>query len=226
MEHITSLLVLTLLEIILGIDNVLFISIAVQGVKNKNVVRYLGVSIALALRIVMLYYISFFMNFERVTLFEFPLKSLILELGGIFLVVKSSIEVYKEVLCVEKNISFVSAKSSFYVMLQIILIDLVFSLDSVLAAIALTSNLLVISVAFTIAMMVMLMLSKYSVDLLNSFPNLKILALLFIVLVGISLMADGLGLHIPQGYLYCAFIFSLIVEIFNIILNKNQISKF
>ncbi len=218
-ENFTSLVILTLLEIILGVDNILFISIVIQNVKNKTTVRYIGLSLALIIRLVMLVYIRWIMEFDT-NILEIPIKNLVLMFGGVFLVFKSGKEVYYDLFCNKKDFTVKQSNNYYYAVFQVVLVDLVFSLDSVLTAIALTKNITIIAIAFLIAMVVMVLLSGYSVRLINEFSELKILALMFIVAIGALLIAEGCNIYIPRSYLYFAFTFSLIVEILNIIMAK------
>ncbi len=223
MEEVINLIILTLLEIVLGIDNILFISIVVQNVKRKQLARYIGLSLALFLRLLMLVYIRRLLTFDLL-LFHIPVKNVILGLGGLFLIIKSIHEVYKEIFCSKDKMQIKVQSKIFYAILQIIFIDLVFSIDSVLTAIALTQNIPVIVVAFSIAMFVMLVFSKYSIQLLEAFPRFKILFLVFIFGVGFLLAAESMNFYISRGYLYVAFIFSFILELLNI-KSEQQIDK-
>ena len=221
MSDVVTLFILTLIEVLLGIDNLLFISIAVQNVKQKKLVRYIGLSLALVIRIIMLIQIKWILEFDLI-LVTIPIKSLILGIGGFFLVIKSAQGIYRDLFCEERQAKLKSQSSFYSAILQIVLIDLVFSLDSVLTAIALTNNITIIILAFIVAMFTMIRLSEYTTSLLQDFPRLNVLSFVFIMSVGGLLMAESMNIRISRGYLYTAFIFSLIVEFLNITLDKKM----
>ncbi|MBQ4874677.1 MAG: TerC family protein [Rickettsiaceae bacterium H1] len=221
MENIADFLILTLLEVILGIDNILFISITVQNVKRKDAVRYIGLSLALLIRIIMLIYIKSLLEFDM-KFINISVRNLILTIGGIFLIIKSGQQIYKDIFYNQEKNKISSKENFYYAILQVVSMDLIFSLDSVLTAIALTKNIIIIVIAFAVAMIVMIKFSNYSVSLLQNFPRLKMLALMFIAVLGLLLLAEGFNIHTPKEYLYISFTFSLIAELLNLILEKNQ----
>ncbi len=227
-----SLITLVFLEIILGIDNLIFIAIAVAKLpkKKRKKARIFGLSLALIIRIMMLLTLSWVMTLTEPLFYigdsGFSFKSFLLLFGGLFLIIKSALEVIADLF--PKNIEEESikqinvAKSMAAAIVQISLIDFVFSFDSVITAIAMTSNIPVIITAITISMIVMLLVSEKISYFLKEFPSLKIVALAFIFLVGVILVADGLNIHISKGYLYFSLFFTLTVESINIIIRKKH----
>ena len=231
-EILFSLLTLTFLEIILGIDNVIFIAIAVSKLpkKNQRSARIFGLSLAFIIRVAMLLALSWVMSLTNPLFYlahkPFSYKNLLLIFGGLFLIVKSAMEIYSDIAPKKKSQSSQNAvsvnKSIMMAIVQISLIDFVFSFDSVITAIAMTDNIPVIVTAIVIAMIVMLVASEKISHFLHEYPSLKVVALAFIFLVGIILLADGVNLHISKGYLYFALFFTLAVETLNIIIRKKH----
>jgi predicted tellurium resistance membrane protein TerC len=234
-----SLSALTFLEIVLGIDNLLFVSIAVGKLKGdqQRRARRFGVWGAMVLRIVMLSGIFWIIQLEASPIFSLPegwaailgtddehaihaftaftVKDLILLAGGLFLLVKGTQEIHASVEGAHHEES--EAKSEFNaVLVQLAVINIVFSLDSVITAVGMTDILVVMIAAVVISTLVMAVAAKPLADYIEENPTMKMLALAFILLVGVALVADGLGFHIPRGYLYFAIAFSLGVELLNI----------
>jgi predicted tellurium resistance membrane protein TerC len=232
-----SLTALTFLEIVLGIDNLLFVSIAVGKLKGQQQVRArrFGVWGAMVLRIVMLSAIFWIIQLEGSPLFHLPeawaamlgitehveeftaftVKDLILLGGGLFLLVKGTQEIHASVQGAAHEES--EAKNDFSgVLVQLAIINIVFSLDSVITAVGMTDILAVMILAVVLSTLVMAVAAKPLADYIEKHPTLKMLALAFILLVGVALVADGAGFHIPRGYLYFAIAFSLVVEMLNI----------
>ena len=236
-----SLSALTFLEIVLGIDNLLFVSIAVGKLKGKQQAsaRRIGVWGAMVLRIVMLSGIFWIIQLDESPLFALPqgwaalilgaaadehalhaftfftVKDLILLGGGLFLLVKGTQEIHASVQGTGHEQS--EAKSDYSsVLVQLAVINNVFSLDSVITAIGMTDILIVMILAVVLSTFVMAFAAKPLADFIDVHPTMKMLALAFILLVGVALLADGLGFHIPRGYLYFAIAFSLVVELLNI----------
>jgi predicted tellurium resistance membrane protein TerC len=227
-----SLLTLTFLEIILGIDNLIFIAIVVAKlpVKNRKIARIFGLSLAFVIRVIMLLTLSWVMTLTE-PLFHigevgFSFKNFLLILGGAFLIIKSSLEIFNDVFFGlnepkgEKKIN--AAKGIIAAVLQISLIDFIFSFDSIITAIAMTSNIPVIVTAIIISMIVMLIASEKISHFLQTYPSLKVVALAFIFMVGAILLADGFHLHISKGYLYFSLFFTLVVESLNIMARKRH----
>lgn len=239
-----SLLTLTFLEIILGVDNLFFVSIAIgklQG-KSRNAARRIGVWGAMVLRIAMLAGIFWIVRLDAAPLFHLPdffadilangdehareavsavtVKDLILLTGGLFLLWKGTDEVHAAVEGAEHEEA--NAKASFGdVVLQLFVINVVFSLDSVITAVGMTDILIVMIAAVILSTIVMAISAEPLASFIDKHPTTKMLALAFILLVGIALVADGLGFHIPRGYLYFAIAFSMFVETLNIRARNN-----
>ena len=232
-----SLTALTFLEIVLGIDNLLFVSIAIGKLKGKlqKDARRFGVWGAMVLRIIMLAGIFWIIQLDEHPLFQLPaswpemigmtehveefvaftVKDLILLGGGLFLLVKGTQEIHASVQGAHHEEA--EAKNKFTdVLVQLAVINIVFSLDSVITAVGMTDMLPVMILAVVISTMVMAMAAEPLAAYIEKHPTMKMLALAFILLVGVALVADGLGFHIPRGYLYFAIAFSLVVELLNI----------
>jgi len=235
---LTYLLILTLLEVVLGIDNIIFISIITDNLpKNKQrSARLIGLSLALVIRIVMLSLVSWIMTLDREPLFSvmeysFTAHSLVLLLGGLFLIYKSVGEMHASVKGeAHDNKSKVYGTFSAAV-LQIVIIDFIFSFDSVISAIGMTNDishethgnpLIIIVLAVLISMVIMMLFSGPISKFINNRPTIKMIALSFLVAIGIMLIAEGFGEHLQKGYIYFAFVYALIVELINLRMRKNQ----
>jgi predicted tellurium resistance membrane protein TerC len=230
------LVVLSLLEIVLGIDNIIFISIVTDKLpkEQKRKARNLGLTLALIVRLVLLTFVSYIMGMKEplFTLagFDFSGQSLVLLFGGLFLIYKSTIEMHNSV----KGHEEVHAPKKGglrAVITQIILIDIVFSFDSIITAIGMTNGIaketggnpiFIIYAAVIISMIVMLIFAKPISDFINNRPTIKMIALSFLVTIGVLLVAEAFHQEIPKGYIYFAMVFSLIVEFLNIRMRKNQ----
>ncbi|KDB19830.1 TerC family protein [Wolbachia endosymbiont of Glossina morsitans morsitans] len=220
-----TLLTLTLLETILSVDNLIFISLAIDKVPNalRERVRLMGLGLALLMRFVILFFTSSILSMQKPIFHTASARDLLMIAGGLFLIVKSSMELRDDIFVCKKNKKKANVKSKFFlVVLQIILIDLVFSVDSILTAIALTYNMVIIATAFTSSMLAMLFLSSYTAQLIKSNPGLKIIAILFVLLVGVYLILHGFHIELPKGYLYSSFMFALLVEIISKIKKINR----
>ena len=226
---LTSLVALTFLEIVLGIDNIVFLAVAVAKLpqEKQDRTRQIGIWMAMGLRIVMLCGLAFLAHME-VTLFhlfghDFTIESLVLISGGLFLLAKGTMEVHHAVEGDNDENNVVGKAASVGAALaQIAVINIVFSLDSVITAVGMTDILWVMIAAVVLSTLVMLFAAKPVADFIESAPTTKILALSFILLVGIALIADGFGFHIPRGYLYFAIAFSLGVELLNHTYHRNR----
>lgn len=222
------LLILTLLEIVLSVDNLIFISLAVDKVPNvlRERVRLMGLGLALLMRFVILFFTSSILSMQKpIFLSNISARDLLMIAGGLFLIVKSSMELWNDIFACKQNKAKVPTKSQFFlVVLQIILIDLVFSVDSILTAIALTHNMAIIATAFTFSMLAMLFLSSHTAKLIKSNPNLKVIAILFILLVGVYLILEGFHIELSKKYLYSSLMFTLFIEAISKI-KKNNINK-
>ena len=224
-----TLLILTLLETILGIDNLIFISLAIDKTSKplRERIRFIGLGLALLMRFVILFFTSFILSMQKpifhVSSLDISVKDLLMIVGGLFLIVKSSMELWNDIFLHTQDKKEANIKSQFFlVVLQIILIDLVFSVDSILTAIALTHNMVIIAIAFTFSILAMLFLSSYTAKLIKSNPGLKVIAILFILFVGVYLILDGFHIELPKEYLYSSFVFALLVEAIGSIKKKLQ----
>lgn len=222
-EAWVSLATLAALEIVLGIDNIIFISILVGHLpeRQRQSGRIVGLGLAMLTRILLLMSLAWMMKLTEplFTVFnqEISGRDLILLIGGLFLIIKSSGEIKEAINHQEHHESESKNKVSYLgVLIQIAVLDIVFSLDSVITAVGMASHLPVMILAIIIAVGVMMFAAKPIGDFVDTHPTLKILALAFLVLVGISLIAESLDIHIPKGYIYFAMGFSVVVEMINI----------
>jgi predicted tellurium resistance membrane protein TerC len=220
-----SLLTLTLLEIVLGIDNIIFISILAGKLPKDQQpkARKLGLSLALITRILLLCSITWLMKLTT-DLFTLPVlkegisgKDLILLVGGLFLIGKSVMEIHEKLEGEEGHANPIKGKAQFTaVIIQILLLDIVFSLDSVITAVGMADNIGVMIAAVVIALGVMLVFAGSISDFVNRHPTLKMLALSFLILIGVTLVGESLGQHIPKGYIYFSMAFAFGVEMLNL----------
>ena len=224
-----ALVTLTVLEIVLGIDNIVFISILVSRCDPKQAkrARQIGLGLALIFRIVMLFGLTFLMKLTAplFTIFGMDIswRDIILIGGGLFLIAKATHEIHGEVEASEEGEGpHLAAQSFFIVVLQLIAIDLIFSLDSIITAIGMVNDIEIMIAAVVIAMGVMYAASGPVSEFIANHPTTKMLALAFLVLIGVALVADGFEVHIPRGYIYFAMAFAASVEAFNIIAGRNR----
>ena len=213
---------LTALEIVLGIDNIIFISILVGRLPEhqRQRGRVIGLAMAMAMRILLLLSLTWIMRLSR-PLFAvfghaFSGRDLILIGGGLFLLVKSTFEIHNSLEGDTHGAAHSKAASFAQVLIQITLLDIVFSLDSVITAVGLAQHLPVMVLAIVISVGVMMFSAKPIGDFVDGHPTIKILALSFLLLVGFTLVVEGMGLHIPKGYIYFAMAFSCFVEFLNL----------
>ncbi|AXI01446.1 TerC family protein [Aquirhabdus parva] len=225
-EAWVTLATLTVLEIVLGIDNIIFLTILVAKVPKhlQNRTRVFGLALAMITRILLLLSISWVMRLTE-PLFaildhNISGRDLILILGGLFLIYKSIVEIYEETDGEEEHNELTTSdavqKGVFAIVIQIAIIDIVFSLDSVITAVGLSNDIPVMVLAVVASVLVMMFAAKPIGDFVERHPSIKMLALTFLVLVGGFLVIEGLGLHLEKGYLYGAMGFSLLVELLNI----------
>ncbi|EAK0436973.1 TerC family protein [Campylobacter lari] len=223
------LLTLTALEIVLGIDNIIFLAILVSKLppEHRDKGRILGLAFAMITRILLL--LSLFWVMKLVTpLFsilgnEISGRDLVLLLGGLFLIVKSIKEIKESIIHQEKSQSNIKISNKLWVVVaEIAVIDIVFSLDSVITAVGIAQDIEIMIIAVIIAVLVMLFASKPIADFVEKYPSIKILALAFLVMIGFVLVCESFDIHIDKAYIYTAMAFSLIVEILNIISQKKQ----
>lgn len=217
-----GLLTLTVLEIVLGIDNLVFISILSGKLPpdRQPLARRVGLALAMGTRILLLLTLSWLIGLTRplftVLSFDVSGKDLILLLGGLFLIAKSTREIHDRL---EGEAEHASAKvpaSFIAVVIQIMLLDIVFSLDSVITAVGMVRDLPVMILAIIIAVAIMMVFSDATSRFVDRHPTIKMLALSFLLLIGLALVADGAGFHIPKGYIYFAMGFSIFVEMLNL----------
>jgi len=223
-ETWVALLTLTVLEIVLGIDNVIFISILVQRLPlaDRDRARIIGLGLAMGMRILLLLTISWIAGLTQpvftIAGHPFSWRDLILIGGGLFLLWKATTEIHEALEGEgEHAVESGGATASFgSVLVQIVLLDIVFSLDSVLTAVGLVDEVAIMIAAVVIAVGVMLIASGPLAKFVHAHPTVKMLALAFLMLIGVTLVADGLGFHIPKDYIYVAMGFSVLVEAINL----------
>jgi predicted tellurium resistance membrane protein TerC len=221
-----SLLTLTAMEIVLGIDNIVFISILTGKLpkEKQGVARRLGLSLALILRLLLLFAISWVMGLTAplFTLVKtFSGRDLILLGGGLFLLFKATHEIYDKLEVAHEEEKKPSGAGAFGIILvQILALDVVFSLDSVITAVGMADHVIVMVIAMVVAVGVMLVFARRIGDFVNRHPSMKILALSFLLLIGVMLVAEGMGQHVGKGYIYFAMAFSLFVELLNMRFRK------
>lgn len=227
-----SFLTLTTLEIILGIDNVVFIALLVQNLpdETREKARMTGLALALIMRIILLLGVAWIISLSEpwFTILgqELSGKDILMLFGGGFLLYKGTNSIHDEVSGDFKaDVEQRKINTFTGVVLQVVFIDIIFSFDSVMTAVGLTKVVPVIIAAMTVAMFVMMFSSGYIARFIERFPTLKVLALAFIMLIGIFLVAEGLGFHVPKGYIYFAMLFSLGVESLNLLSRKRRMQK-
>lgn len=225
---ILSLLTLTLMEVVLGIDNIIFISILSDRLPGSQQAkaRKVGISLALIVRLILLSVIAYIVQWTEpiftVAGFDASIRDLILFAGGAFLVYKSTTEIHNK-LEGEDHLEEEKKPISFSnVIIQIILLDIVFSFDSILTAVGLVDHLIIMIAAVVISMVVMLAFSASISSFINRHPTVKMLALSFLLMIGVLLVAEAFHQHVPKGYIYSAIAFSLLVEILNLKAKKNR----
>ncbi|HEY0977310.1 MAG TPA: TerC family protein [Flavobacteriales bacterium] len=224
-----QLLTLTMLEIVLGIDNIIMISILSGDLPKhqQRTGRRLGLGFALITRVLLLLSLSWMMHLTaplfHVMDHAVTGRDLVLIIGGLFLIWKAGAEVYQKVeLVAEKAGKAHVSRSLVSVVLQIGLLDIVFSLDSVITAVGMSNELLIMVLAVMIAVLIMLLASEAISDFVNKHVTVKILALTFLALVGVALLLDGLGIHISKNYVYAAMGFSVLVELLHLRMRNNE----
>ena len=239
-QGLTYFLILSLLEIVLGIDNIIFISIITDNLslKDQRKARNFGLSMALIVRLLLLAGVAWIMQFtdplfpniQIDLLKKFNVQSLVLLLGGLFLIYKSTVEMHSSI--AGDEIKGGKEKGSLRsVIMQIVLVDVVFSFDSIITAIGMTNDLqedtghnpiIIIYSSVVVSMIVMILFAKPISDFINNRPTIKMIALGFLVTIGVILVAEAFGQHIPKGYIYFAMVYSLVVEFLNIRMRKNN----
>ena len=230
-EALAALATLTVLEIILGIDNIVFISIVAQKLppKQRQRARQLGLLGALVIRLVLLYFIVWIIgltaNLFSLMGMDFSWRDLILIAGGLFLLGKGTLEIHENIEGNPKHLirpKKAAANLFLMVVAQIVVLDMVFSLDSILTAIGMAKELWVMVTAIMISIAVMMWALGPVSGFIEKHPTVKMLALSFLLLIGMALIADGFGTHIPRGYLYFAITFSIFVEALNLAARRSR----
>ncbi|ABA58694.1 TerC family protein [Nitrosococcus oceani] len=223
-----ALATLTALEVVLGIDNIIFISILVSRLplQQRDKARIAGLSLAMGMRIALLLSLAWVMGLTT-PLFsilgeEITGREIILIGGGLFLLAKSTIEIHNSLEGTEEHTQSSQAVSFGVILAQIAVLDIVFSLDSVITAIGMVSQIPVMVIAIVIAILIMMVASKSIGEFVDTHPTIKMLALSFLVLIGVTLIAEGFELHIPKGYIYFSMAFSVAVEMLNLRRRKKQ----
>ena len=226
-----ALFTLTALEIVLGIDNIIFISILVGRLPEaqRQSARLLGLGLAMIMRIILLLSLTWIMKLTEplftVLAQEISGRDIILLVGGLFLVAKSTHEIHHAMTPHDENETEVKVKKVGFtaILTQIAILDIVFSLDSVITAVGMVDNIQVMIIAIIAAVGVMMFAAKPIGDFVDTHPTLKVLALSFLILIGVTLIAESLDFHIPKGYIYFAMAFSVVVEMINIKMRKHLI---
>jgi len=225
-EVLLALLTLTALEIVLGIDNIVFISILVGRLpaQQREKARFLGLGLAMLTRILLLLSLTWVMGLTAPLFAVFGHsvsgRDLILIGGGLFLLFKSTHEIHSSLEGATGSTTAPAIAGFGVTLAQIALLDIIFSLDSVITAVGLARDLWVMVTAVVVAVLVMMVAAKSIGDFVDAHPTFKMLALSFLILIGVTLIADGLGFHIPKGYIYFSMAFSVGVEILNMRLRK------
>lgn len=228
MEDIIALLTLILLEVVLGIDNIIFISIVTGRLplQQQKKARRLGLLLAMLMRLVLLTLISLILklqgNLFSIFGIEISGKDIILILGGLFLLYKSATEIHRKTDSSGDEANTIKATNFSGAIGQIIILDIVFSIDSIVTAIGMVSHLWIMYAAVIISVSVMLFAAAPISRFIHTYPSFKILALSFLLLIGVSLIGEGLDFHIPKGYIYFSVAFALLVNIFQLRLDKRK----
>lgn len=219
-DALIPLLSLIALEVILGIDNIIFISILSDKLpeNQRNRLRYWGIGLAMLMRLVLLALISWILKLDQ-TLFNlvdinFTGKGIILILGGLFLIYKSTKEIYYKTEIKNTNEPTVPKNVNFNKLLgEVIVLDLVFSVDSIITAVGMVNDLWIMYVAVIVTVIIMLFASKPISEFITKHPSFKILALCFLMMIGVSLIAEGFQFKIPKGYIYFSMAFAFLVDV-------------
>jgi predicted tellurium resistance membrane protein TerC len=223
-----ALVTLTALEIVLGIDNIIFISILVSRLpeRMRQKARIIGLSFAMLTRVLLLLCLAWILQLTS-PLFsilqeEISGRDILLIAGGLFLLAKSTLEMHKEFESAANPEKPAYTKSFWAVIAQIGIIDIVFSLDSVITAVGMAEHIEIMIIAVVLAILVMMFTARAISEFVENNPTIKTLALSFLILIGVALMGEGLDMHIPKGYIYFAMAFSLAVEMINLAIRRRQ----
>lgn len=218
-DSLIALFSLIALEIVLGIDNIIFISILSDKLpeNQRNKLRYWGIGLAMVMRLLLLLAISWILKLDKTlfTLFDvdFSGKGLILIFGGLFLIYKATKEIYLKTEALH-NVNPTVKKATFSKLLtEVIILDLVFSVDSIITAVGMVNELWVMYTAVIVTVIIMLFASKPISEFIKKHPSFKVLALCFLMMIGVSLIAEGFHFEIPKGYIYFSMLFAFIVDV-------------
>lgn len=220
------------LEIVLGVDNIIFISILVGRLpeQQRNSARKIGLGLAMLTRIALLFFITWIVGLNRpwfsVLGQAISARDLILIAGGLFLLAKATYEIHNSLEMVQLERPAISIQESFLsILAQIALLDIVFSLDSVITAVGLVQHISIMVIAIVLSVIVMLYAAKPIGEFVDTHPTIKMLALSFLMLIGVTLIAEGFDVHVPKGYIYFAIAFSVGVETLNIRVRKKMATR-
>jgi predicted tellurium resistance membrane protein TerC len=228
-QALIALITLTALEIVLGIDNIIFIAILVGKLPahQQKKARIIGLGLAMLTRIALLFSLTWLMGLTKplfsVLNMDISGRDIILITGGLFLLGKSTLEIHEKLEGVEGHSSTRAGTTYAKVLVQIMFLDIIFSLDSIITAIGLARQLWVMVTAVILAVVFMMIFSGTISDFVERHPTIKMLALSFLILIGVALVGEGLDMHIPKGYIYFAMAFSVIVEMLNLRLRKKEL---
>ncbi len=232
LEAALSMLTLTIMEIVLGIDNIIFIAIIASKLpdrESQRKARFIGLSLALIMRIGLLFSIAWVTGLKDPLFYigDFGAtgRDLILFAGGVFLLGKTTIEIHHKIEGHGEQEVNVKTMAVNAVVMQIVFIDIIFSFDSILTAVGLVSNVLIMVIAVIIAMIIMLIFSERVSDFINNHPTIKVLALAFLLMIGMVLIMDAFHYHVPKQYIYISMAFSLLVEALNMRMRKKRADK-
>jgi predicted tellurium resistance membrane protein TerC len=226
-EAWAALITLTVLETVLGIDNVVFLSVIVSRIPEDQArrLRRIGLSLALVFRILLLCLLAWIIGREQVVFsvrgVDFAWRNIILIAGGLFLIGKATHEIHRQLEEPDEGVGR-AASAYFWIITQIVAIDLVFSIDSIIVAIGMAQDLKIIVAAIMISCFIMYVFSGQVARFVANNPTTKMLALAFLVLIGVALVADGVNFHIPRGYIYFAIGFAALVEFFNVLAKRGR----
>lgn len=227
-----ALITLVALETVLGVDNIIFITILVSKLpeKKRDLARRLGLSLAMVSRLLLLFTLSWIMGLTQplFSLFSKGVsgRDIILILGGVFLLAKATHEIHTSLNVEDSTQTTRSQKTGFYtILIQVAFIDIVFSLDSVITAVGLVKHISIMVIAIIVSVVIMMVAAKPIGNFVDTHPTIKMLALSFLILIGFTLFAEGMDIHIPKGYIYFAMLFSVCVEMLNIKIRKAKAER-
>lgn len=224
-----ALLTLTFMEIVLGIDNIIFISLVAGKLpkEQQKKARVGGLALAMLTRVLLLLGITWIIGLTKpvLSLWDFQLswRDIILLAGGIFLLVKSTLEIHHKVEGQHEAEKAIKVKSFSFAIAQIVMLDIIFSFDSILTAVGLTTQVILMIIAVVISILIMMIFAKVVSDFVNKHPTIQILALSFLILIGVMLIVEALHYHVPKGYIYFSVFFSLAIEMLNMRYRKKNV---